>query len=266
MGGALLRATVVLAIAFVSNADEALAEPVDAMMQPAPYVNNDPVHPTGSKDIVPPMSASAAAADAGNAARAVAAAVPTSYDLAGTQEAQQTSYWCGPATIRESLRQISPYHAGTTILTQSQAATQLGTDTNGTAWSNGSGYPMANVMNRNTPAGVHYYAHAVGSPTATEINNFGSNLRADAGENQIPVIGDAWETASSKYHLVGHPTDRTIFHWFNVRGYASSGATAHYEDSVHNAVSVSWYSGVPAYSSLSATAITTIVAGRGYIY
>lgn len=82
----------------------------------------------------------------------------------------------------------------------------------------------------------------------------------------VPLIGDAWETPYSDYHLVGHPTDRTIFHWFETRGYQKSGASTMYEDSVHNAKSVSWYASVPAYSILPSSWIVSIVAGRGYVW
>jgi hypothetical protein len=39
-----------------------------------------------------------------------------------------------------------------------------------------------------------------------------------------------------------------------------------YEDSVHNAKSVSWSSNVPAYSTLPSSWIVSIVAGRGYVW
>ena len=39
-----------------------------------------------------------------------------------------------------------------------------------------------------------------------------------------------------------------------------------YEDSAHNATSVPWYAGVPAYSTLSSSKIVTIVEGRGYVW
>jgi hypothetical protein len=39
-----------------------------------------------------------------------------------------------------------------------------------------------------------------------------------------------------------------------------------YEDSVHNAGSVSWHASVPAYSTLPSSSIVSIVAGRGYVW
>jgi hypothetical protein len=88
----------------------------------------------------------------------------------------------------------------------------------------------------------------------------------DVSMIRAPVIGNAYETRYSNYHLVGHPQDRTIFHWFEIRGYYGSGGTTLYEDSVHNATSVSWYASVPAYSSLPSYQIVTIVSGRGYVW
>jgi hypothetical protein len=88
----------------------------------------------------------------------------------------------------------------------------------------------------------------------------------DIAALRAPLLGDAWETRYSQYHLVGHPADRTIFHWFEIRGYQSSGASTMYEDSVHGATSIGWSPSVPAYSTLSSAAIVSIVSGRGYVW
>lgn len=77
------------------------------------------------------------------------------------------------------------------------------------------------------------------------------------------LVGDAYEVPGGP-HLVGHP-NITIYHWFDIRGYTSSGANTEYEDSVHGS-STSWAGGVPAYSTLSSTTIAKIVGGRGYVW
>jgi len=78
-----------------------------------------------------------------------------------------------------------------------------------------------------------------------------------------PLAGDAYEVAGGP-HLVGHPVNQTIFHWFDIRGYQNSGATTDYEDSVHGASSIGWAATVPAYSSLPSSTIVNIVGARGY--
>jgi hypothetical protein len=195
---------------------------------------------------------------------ATTASAPSSASVAANQVAQLTSYWCGPAAEKEALGQFSIYH------TQQTMANQLGTTTDGTAWSGGptsTGHPIPDVLNSyNVP--IYYIPEPVpGSPSSGDISNYKSFIVADIGYPPAgPLVGDAWETPSSTYHLVGHPHDRTIFHWFDIRGYNTSGANTLYEDSVHGATSVSWYAGVPAYSTLSSTAIVHIVGGRGYVW
>ena len=195
---------------------------------------------------------------------AATASAPSSASVAANQVAQLTSYWCGPAAEKEALGQYSIYH------TQQTMANQLGTTTDGTAWSGGptsTGHPIPDVLNSyNVP--IYYIPESVpGSPSSGDISNYKSFLVTDVGIAPAgPLVGDAWETPSSTYHLVGHPHDRTIFHWFDIRGYNTSGANTLYEDSVHGATSVSWYAGVPAYSTLSSTAIVHIVGGRGYVW
>ena len=139
----------------------------------------------------------------------------------------------------------------------------------GTAWSGGgtspSGYPVPDVLNARERRN-YYVPQAVSSATSGAISTYEGDLKSDIYSVGAPLIGDAWETSTSQHHLVGHPTDRTIYHWFEIRGFQSSGTTTMYEDSVHNATSVSWYSGVPAYSSLPSSWVVSIVAGRGYVW
>jgi len=212
-----------------------------------------------------PVSAQpdAAAGDAVLPDGTVTATAATSATVAANQVAQTTSYYCGPAAEKEALGQFG---IGTT---QATMASQLGTTTDGTAWSGGStstGHPIPDVLNAHA-VWIYYIPESVaGSPSSGEISNYKSFLVEDVGNESGPLVGDAWETPSSTYHLVGHPSDRTIFHWFDIRGYNTSGANTLYEDSVHNATSVSWYAGVPAYSTLSSTAIVHIVGGRGYVW
>jgi hypothetical protein len=154
-------------------------------------------------------------------------------------------------------------------LSQAAAATALHTSRDGTAWSVGgtspTGYPIPDVLNARQNR-ISYVPQPVSAPTAAAIKTYEADLETDIYGWGAPLIGDAWETSGSDYHLVGHPRDRTIFHWFEIRGYEDNGDSTMYEDSVHNASSVSWHAGVPAYSTLPSSWIVSIVAGRGYVW
>jgi len=156
---------------------------------------------------------------------------PGSASLAANQTPQATSYYCGPAAVHEALGAVG------VSLSQSAAAAALHTSSEGTAWSGGgtspSGYPVPDVLNRYQ--GRNFYVpQSVSSPTSSAISTYESDLEADIYSVRAPLVGDAWETRYSTYHLSGHPADRTIFHWFEIRGYQSYGASTMYEDSVHN--------------------------------
>ena len=188
---------------------------------------------------------------------------PSSAHLVANQTPQSTSYYCGPAAVHEALDALGVW------LSQPAAAAALHTTTDGTGWSGGgtspSGYPVPDVLNAYQSRNF-YVPQRVDSPTSSAIKTYEADLETDIYGWGAPLIGDAWETKSSDYHLVGHPRDRTIFHWFEIRGYEDSGASTMYEDSVHNANSVSWHAGVPAYSTLPSGWIVSIVSGRGYVW
>ena len=206
-------------------------------------------------------TASAATVSAGSSA---AAAALTSDSLSADQNPQKTSYWCGPASVNEALGQMGKW------FTQAQLAQELGTTTAGTAWSGGptrTGFPVPDVMNAHQSRNYYIPDPVSVSPSSTEVSNYKASLVYNISTVRAPLIGDAWEVPGGQYHLVGHPDNRTIFHWFDIRGYTGSGANTMYEDSVHGAEDViGWASGVPAYSTLPSTAIVTIVGGRGYVW
>jgi hypothetical protein len=188
---------------------------------------------------------------------------PKAVALPGNQTPQANGYYCGPAAVHEALGSLGVW------LTQPAAATELHTTTDGTAWSGGgtspSGYPVPDVLNARQNRN-YYVPQPVSSATSSAISTYEADLESDIYGWGAPLIGDAWETKYSDYHLVGHPTDRTIFHWFEIRGFQNYGAATMYEDSVHNASSISWSAGVPAYSTLQNAQIVSIVAGRGYVW
>lgn len=205
-------------------------------------------------------------------AEALAAGVSpdaTSSTLSGTQQAQQTYYWCGPAATAGALAE-----RGVSV-SQSTAASLLGTTVDGTDWSGSdgnipsaykTGHPVADVLTYELHGqGATYYPVGLpDSPSSSDVSSFEANLVADI-DNGWDLVGNAWEAPGGP-HLVGHPSNQEIFHYFTMRGYTSSGANTEYQDSVHGASSISWSSGVPAYSTLSSSTITVINGGRGYIW
>lgn len=188
--------------------------------------------------------------------------LPPSAYFTGNQQSQQTSYWCGPAAVSEALGNMG------VSLSQSAAASALGTTTDGTGWSN-SGGPVPTVLNGHQSRNP-YVSQPVSSASSSAINQYEEDLMSDAGVG-APVVGDGVEVAGGP-HLNGHPTYDQIYHWFDIRGYTTEGEYTMYEDSVHGATSISWSSGVPAYSTMLSSTIVTILAGdntgdyRGYVW
>jgi hypothetical protein len=183
---------------------------------------------------------------------------PAARVLAGTQKPQVRDYWCGPATVSEMLAQLGKH------LSQSAAARQLGTTTSGTDWSNGSGYPVPNVLNQNQNRNDYVAVALPWSPTVWQVRKYERDLVTDINyHGGVPLAGNAYEVPGGP-HLAGHPLDQTIMHWFDIRGYADHGAITDYEDSVHDAASIGWALNVPAYSSMRSAAIVEILGARGY--
>lgn len=187
---------------------------------------------------------------------ALATTTATSKTLPGTQEAQINSYYCGPAALRGAIRM-----RGITSGSQSTLAAKLGTTTNGTAWGS---HNMEKVFNQYLGYTFYVPAYVSYTATATEKANYKRNLVNDITSN-YPLIGAAKEVSGGP-HLIGHPSNRNIDHWYTIRGYANSGETTYYQDSVHGASSISWSGSVPAYSAMSSDTITRINGGFGYIW
>jgi hypothetical protein len=186
--------------------------------------------------------------------------LPASRDLRATQQAQVTNYFCGPATVSEMLAQMGMK------VSQRAAARQLRTTTGGTDWSNPGGYPVPKVLNKNQHLNNYVAVGLPWSPTKSQVKTFEVDLVTDVNHNGgVPLAGNAYEVPGGP-HLVGHPVNQTIFHWFDIRGYRKSGATTDYEDSVHGASSIGWAATVPAYSSLPSSTIVSIIGARGYAW
>lgn len=199
-----------------------------------------------------------ASADAKCTSHACRTGLPSARDLKATQQAQIRNYYCGPATVSEMLAQVGRQ------VSQRTAARELKTTTVGTNWSDNSGYPVPEVLNKNQKKNQYVAVALPWTPTRTQIRTFETDLVADVNHNGgVPLAGNAYEVAGGP-HLVGNPVNQTIFHWFDIRGYSNYGTVTDYEDSVHGASSIGWAAGVPAYSSMSSAAIVNILGARGY--
>ena len=184
--------------------------------------------------------------------------LPATQILKGTQRAQIRNYYCGPAAVSEMLRQMGAK------VSQSRAAHELRTTRGGTDWSNSRGYPVPKTLNRNQQRNVYVAVALPWSPTHRQFRRYRRDLVTDVNYKRgVPLAGDAYEVPGGP-HLVGHPINQEIFHWFDIRGYENSGNTTEYEDSVHGASSIGWAADVPAYSALSSRTIVMILGARGY--
>jgi Peptidase_C39 like family len=188
------------------------------------------------------------------------ASPPGAKYLAATQQAQARNYWCGPATVAEMLAQVG------VVLSQKATARELGTNPSGTDWSDNRGYPVAKVLNAHQDKTKYVAVGLPWSPTRAQVTRFQKDLVTDLSRGPgVPLAGNAYEVPGGP-HLVGHPAGQQIMHWFDIRGYAKSGAITAYEDSVHGASSIAWGSSVPAYSTLPSATIVYILGARGYIW
>jgi hypothetical protein len=237
-----------------------------AAAQSAPLVT-DATHPGKPKrgQAAPKMSAAMLAANRVKQAQATDflrhASPPATRYLAATQRAQVRNYYCGPATVSEMLAQVG------VVLNQNAAAKQLGTNTSGgTDWSDRHGYPVANVLNANQSKTKYVAVGLPWSPTRAQITTYQKDLVTDLNRGAgVPLAGNAYEVPGGP-HLIGHPAGSQIMHWFDIRGYAKSGAITAYEDSVHGAPSIAWNSSVPAYSTLPSATVVYILGARGYVW
>jgi Peptidase_C39 like family len=196
--------------------------------------------------------------DAACSKQPCAGGMPAARELAGTQEPQRRGYWCGPATVSEMLAQMGKR------VSQSAAARELGTTGDGTDWSNGSGYPVPDVLNRNQSRNDYVAVALPWAPTVWQVRRYERDLVTDINHGAgVPLAGNAYEVPGGP-HLAGHPLDQTIMHWFDIRGYADNGAVTDYEDSVHGAAPIGWALNVPAYSSMRSSTIVEILGARGY--
>jgi len=190
--------------------------------------------------------------------RACRRGLPAARSLKATQRPQITNFYCGPATVSEMLRQVG------VKISQKTAARELRTTRGGTDWSDARGYPVPHVLNADQRRNVYVAVALPWVPTNRQVRTYENDLVTDINRHGgAPLAGNAFEVPGGP-HLVGHPANQEISHWFDIRGYRNYGATTLYEDSVHGAPNIGWSASVPAYSALSSRTIVNILGARGY--
>ena len=175
------------------------------------------------------------------------------------QQGQVLSYYCGPATVSEIAHSMYYNGRGAIPVDQWSAGSYMGTTGDGTTVGN-----FVNGLNAYVGRPVagwnwYWFVWLSYNPTASERSSFVSNLQFDVN-NGWPVGGDAWGAAYGP-HLNGHPYNQTIFHYIELGGYGSNGASVYYADSATTV-----WSGVPAYSWFDMQTMITILGGRGYAW
>ncbi|MGW7365390.1 hypothetical protein ACWGI8_18600 [Streptomyces sp. NPDC054841] len=188
----------------------------------------------------------------------------------GKHQSQETSYWCGPATL------VITQSAKDEVSGRSQeyAADLLETDSSGTSWygvdidvPDPTGYPMVDALNWRLP-GANYVPRSLPySPDGDDMEAFAEHVVHDT-DNDYAIAGNVWEVPGGP-HLVGHPNIE-IFHWVSIDGYNSEtgGGQVHYLDPVGGVSTsmISWADGVPKSARISADTLTTVMGGRGYVW
>ncbi|MER8045059.1 hypothetical protein [Streptomyces sp. NPDC094032] len=239
---------------------------------PAPGAAYKAAHDTlGPQRLTPAQRRLVAAKQAAAERTSTGARVLAGYKLSGAlHQSQQTSYWCGPATL--VITQSA--HDGVAGRSQQDAATLLRTTTSGTAWygidinvPNPTGYPMVDALNYRLP-GAGYVPNALPyTPTAADKTAFKQHITHNT-DNDYAIAGNAWEVPGGP-HLVGHPNIE-IFHWVSIDGYNTDTAAGEvdYLDPVGGVSTsvISWAGPVPKSAHISSDTLTTIMGGRGYVW
>jgi len=169
---------------------------------------------------------------------------------------QIRNWYCGPATVAEMSATVPGPSAAN--LDQNAVAGYLGT----TQSAGTSADRMADGLNHYVGVpdfGRNFYTYVWvnDTPTAAQRSTFVSNLKTDIGVFS-PVAGNGWEVPGGP-HLVGHPANQEIFHFFEIGGYNDT--QVYYADSANTV----WNS-VPNYSWFDTYTMVTILGGRGYVW
>lgn len=180
------------------------------------------------------------------------------------QQGQLFNTWCGPATVSEIANTMKNNGRLTDAVTQNTAATSMGTNDDGTSVTNEvaglNQYVAQPIVHSNYYFMVWVSGSADPTTHSAEVNAFINNLDYDLRNGWV-IGGDGWESPGD-FHLVGHPANLEIKHWFQVGGYQSYGASTYYSDS---ATTMGW-SGVQPFSWYDTGNLIYIFGGFGYAY
>lgn len=177
-----------------------------------------------------------------------------------TQQPQQTYYYCGPATAHEVLGVRGVNVSQSTLAGNNYLKTDAD---GGTNWSP---QVMAPTLNALTNSVYYVPVNGSGAGGGFSSSTWQSDLTADV-DNGWAIAGNTVEySGTNNPHLVGHPTDLTIYHWIGIYGYQNYGNYTMYADSIHGTTFWSWAVNVPATSSYSSSSMTTLLNGRGFVW
>ncbi len=175
--------------------------------------------------------------------------------VAGTQQSQHQSYYCGPASVDSTV--LSWYfegristtnsHLGGTALSQEALAGPTYTDADAqkqVAWA---GTGMTQALNRWLYGydDAFYYHYTPSSASALT-----SKVEADINIGAMVEAATYEPAGSSARHYNGHPVSETVRHWPSIYGYFNNGLSLRFEDPAYRGQHMTW-SATYAYFNMS---------------
>ena len=175
------------------------------------------------------------------------------------QQAQGANEWCGPATVSEVANTMYNNARLSNPVSQSTAASYMGTNVDGTSVTN-----LLDGLNNYVGlpvSGINWYRFVwvSMSPQPADKTTFINNLDFDVTRGW-PVAGDAWEEINQP-HLLNHPPNQLVKHWFEVGGYSNYGDSTYYMDSA-----MTVWPAVQAYNWFDTWTMILIFGGFGYAW
>jgi hypothetical protein len=116
---------------------------------------------------------------------------------------------------------------------------------------------MASALNAKLGTTTYY---ATAAPTLSTLK---SKVQFDIYYG-YPMAANVVEVANG-YHLPGHPSSQTIYHWVAIKGYSTNADNTTIADPAANGTGISWGASVPAYSTISTDSLQGLTSSRGII-
>jgi len=114
-----------------------------------------------------------------------------------------------------------------------------------------------------------YYATQNGS--GVSVTQWDNDLLLDIWTFGQPIAGNTVEYSNGPF-LTGHdkapPKDFPLYHWIAIYGYTNYGNNTAYADSIHGDTWIwpTWAQYVPAYSTVSGSAMNTLLNTMGFVW